>query len=471
MKPALLSTLVLTLLTACAALPTPPDAQQLAAPHWQAPLPTPLESADALKMNALKHWWQQFDDALLLELLNVAQRDNATLAQAAARIEQARAALGVERSFLFPSLDANVSAKRSGTRVPPPLTQTLSSATLDAAWELDLLGAQRQRRNAAQARLESRQLQWHEARISLAAELANTYTQLRGCEALVGLYEEELASQQKSADLSAQKVRAGFEAPANAALVRAAAADTANRLIAQRAECDLNVKALVALTGLDEAALRVRLATRQATLPQPARFSVTRVPAQVLAQRPDLAAAASDLQAAIAEIGAADADRYPSLNLTGAIGIAGLRLDGVQSEGRTWSFGPALNVPLFDAGRRNALLAEAQARYDEAAARYRQTVRDAVREVEEALVRLNAAQQRMADAQNAAQGFDEFFRATQARADVGSGNLLDLEEARRVALNAKANFLQVQRERVTAWVNLYKALGGGWAESEEKPNE
>ena len=184
-----------------------------------------------------------------------------------------------------------------------------------------------------------------------------------------------------------------------------------------------------------------------------------------------MAAAATEVEAALAEISAADADRYPSISLTGAIGIAGLRLDGVQSEGRTWSFGPALNLPVFDAGRRNALLDSARARYDEAAARYRQKVRDAVREVEEALVRLDAAQRRMADAQNAAQGFDEFFRATQARAEVGIGDLLDLEEARRVALNSKANLLQVQRERVTSWVNLYKALGGGWQGVEEKTNE
>ena len=470
MNSTLYSALTVLVLGACAALPAPPNADELAPTQWQAPAPA-NDTAEAPKVRELKSWWHQFDDDLLIELLDLSQRDSPTLAQAAARIEQARAALGVERSALWPSVDANLSATRSGTRLPPPATQTSSSATLDAAWEIDLFGAQRQRRNAAQARFDTSQQQWHDARISLAAELANTYTQLRSCEALVGLYQEELASQQKSSELSAQKVRVGFEAPANAALVRAAAADTANRLISQRAECDINVKALVALTGLNEAALRERLAARTATLPQPARFSFANLPAQVLAQRPDVAAAATEVEAALAEISAADADRYPSISLTGAIGIAGLRLDGVQSEGRTWSFGPALNLPVFDAGRRNALLDSARARYDEAAARYRQKVRDAVREVEEALVRLDAAQRRMADAQNAAQGFDEFFRATQARAEVGIGDLLDLEEARRVALNSKANLLQVQRERVTSWVNLSKALGGGWQGVEEKTNE
>jgi outer membrane protein TolC len=136
----------------------------------------------------------------------------------------------------------------------------------------------------------------------------------------------------------------------------------------------------------------------------------------------------------------------------------------VQSgaSGTNWSIGPALSLPLFDAGRRAAQVDVARARYDEAMARYTQRARDAVREVEEALVRLDAATRREADALAAADGFRRYFAAAQARFDVGAESLLDLESARRNALLAAATLVGVQRERVAAWITLYRAVGGGW---------
>jgi outer membrane protein TolC len=130
--------------------------------------------------------------------------------------------------------------------------------------------------------------------------------------------------------------------------------------------------------------------------------------------------------------------------------------------GDTWSFGPGLTAPLFDAGRRAAAVDAAQGRYDEAVAAWRERVIGAAREVEEALVRLQAAQQREQDAQRAASGYAEFLAAAQTQWQVGTGSLLDLEQARRSSLGADAALIQVRRERVGAWLALYKAVGGGW---------
>jgi outer membrane protein, multidrug efflux system len=140
----------------------------------------------------------------------------------------------------------------------------------------------------------------------------------------------------------------------------------------------------------------------------------------------------------------------------------------VESGGATalstpWSIGPSLSLPIFDAGRRSAAVDAAQARYAEARSRYEQRARDAVREVEEALVRLDAAQRREADASTAAQGFATFLEAQRKRTDAGAGSLLDLEEARRTALNAQSSLIAVQAERVSAWITLYRAVGGGWS--------
>ncbi len=408
-------------------------------------------------------WWAQFDDGLLSQLIEIAQRENPTLAQATARIAQARASIGVARSQLWPAVDANLRATRSSTELPPVAgTQTTGSASLDASWEIDLFGAARSNLAAAVARADSARSQWHDARVSLAAEVAQSYIGLRACEAVAEVFQEDADSLRQTAGLVQQKVEAGFDAPANGALARASAAEAANRVVAQRADCDLAVKQLVALTAQPEADLRQRLAERHARLPRPAGFAVDVVPARLLSQRPDVAAAEYNVAAASADVGAAQADRYPRLALAGSVGLNVLRFGGQTFDGQAWSIGPILGLPLFDAGRRRSVVEGSEGRYDEAVAAYRERVLAAVREVEESLVRLDAAERREGDAALAASGYAEYFAAAQTQWEVGTGSLLDLELARRSALAASANLVLVQRERVTAWVALYKAVGGGW---------
>ncbi len=443
-------------LAACATAPdaTPPGPQ---AGAWFAPLPHGGDTG------ALRDWWSRFDDPLLPALVADAERGSPTLAQAAARIEQARAQLRTARSALWPSLNAVGQLARQHTEVPPPAsTTTAASLSGHVAWEIDLFGGVRHGLDAAVARAEGSELAWHDARVSLASDTAQLYVGLRACEALVAVYEQDTKSQARSAELTRAKVKVGFDAPAVGALADAGAADAANRLVAQRAECDVNVKALVALLGVDEARLRERLSTGTGRVPKPSAFTVQAVPARALAQRPDVAAAARELRAAAGDVGVADAQRYPSLLLAGSIGVNAVRANGANLHGNSWSIGPQVDVPLFDAGRRRAAVEAAQARFDETRAGYELKVRQAVREVEEALVRLDAAERRQADAERAAQGYREHFNAAEQRWKVGAGSLIDMEDARRLALGAQAGLVGVQRERVAAWVTLYRAIGGGW---------
>lgn len=449
------------LLAACAVgpeyqRPEPPSTQQ-----WQAPLPHGGDIA------TLTNWWSQFDDPLVAELIAAAERDNPGLNQALARIEQSRAWVAAARSALFPSIAANAVGQRSGGElgVITPL-QTVGKVSLDAAWEIDLFGANRRGREAAQARLEGTQARWHDARVSLAAEVAQNYVGLRSCEQLVTTGEQDLASRRESERLTQLRVGAGFDAPTDGALSMASAADAAVRLNAQQAECDISVKALVELTGVPETELRSRLAVRTASLPTPAMFSIQQLPAQTLAQRPDVAAAERDLAAASAEIGVAEAARYPSLTLLGSVGVQSVRSGGVTIDGSLWSFGPSLNLPIFNAGRLTANADAAQARYDEARASYIGRVRQAVREVEQALVRLNSASTRESDARRAAEGYDKVFAAASDRVRVGTGSLLELEETRRIAVGSRTQLLTIQRERIAAWISLYRAAGGGWSPSD-----
>jgi NodT family efflux transporter outer membrane factor (OMF) lipoprotein len=454
-------------LAGCALTPPGPAPAAEGPPAWSAPLPGAAHSGSTA---ALAQWWAQFDDPLLAQLVDAAQRNNGDLAQAAARIDEARANARIAGSAAWPSLDATAAGTRARFEVPGPTSQlTTTSGGLDMLWEIDVFGVTRNSAAAARARAEAAAADWHDLRVTLAAEVAASYIGYRACEALVDVYTEDSTSQKRTAELTQIKAGAGLDSPANAALARASAADASNRLIGQRADCDVLVKSLVALTALPEPELRGQLATRRAQLPQPAQFTVEALPARTLQQRPDLAALERAVLAASSEVGAAQADRYPRISLAGTVSVASARGGGTSINGTNWSIGPALSLPLFDAGRRAASVDAAQARYAEARARYEQRARDAVREVETALVRLDAANRREADALAAAQGFRSFFEAAQARYDVGAESLLDLESARRNALLAAAALVNVQRERVAAWVTLYRAVGGGWSAELEAP--
>ncbi|WP_395824887.1 efflux transporter outer membrane subunit [Collimonas sp.] len=335
---------------------------------------------------------------------------------------------------------------------------TSNSATFDASWELDLFGGKRKAIDAADARLVASNAAWYGTRVSLAAEVGSTLVNYRTCEASAAMLAQDLTSREQTAQLTALKIKAGFTAPADGALINASTADARQKLIVQRAECDLHVKALVALTDIPEPALRVRLGVSN-RLPQPRSIGVDGIPAQAISQRPDIAVAERTLAAASAEINVAQADRYPKISLIGSIGVGGLRYDGQNSRSNTWSFGPSVSLPLLDGGRRRAAVDLAQARYDEAYAAYQLQVRGAVREIEEALAHLDAAARREADAAEASRNYESHYRANDDKFKAGSGSLFELEDARRTFLAAQQTVISVQRDHVNAWIALYKALG------------
>ena len=454
------------LLSACAVGPTYAPLAATTVAAWQAPLP---HNGSAASLNG---WWSSWNDATLQGLIEAAQTSNPTLEQAAARIAQARAGLTIAGSNALPNVTGSASANRgnsaSGFALPGATTSV--SSTLQAAWELDLFGANRRTRDAANARFSARNIDWHQARVSLAAEVASAYVKLRVNEALATGYERDAASRKETARLTGLKTNAGFEAPANAALANASASEASARLTTQRAEVDLGIKALVALTGLPEGSVRLALLADRAKLPVPANLMVPSVPAAVLGQRPDLAAAERELAALTAEIGAAEADRYPRISLSGSVGYSVSRFAGITSEGATWGFGPSLTVPLFDAGRRSATVELAKARYAESVAGYKAIAIRAVREVEEALTLLQSAQERTSDVQASLDGYVAFEKAAQARLSAGAGSVLELQEARRAVLAAQVAVLTLERERLNAWISLYRAVGGGWDQAQVVPD-
>ncbi len=449
--------------------------------QWQAPLP------HSGNLNTLVDWWGQFNDPVLSQLLTAAEKDNPTLDTALANIKSARANVMSARAGAFPGVTGNASHIRSGgdsgfgsggvatsnagagagtsqgfpTGSSGGVTDS-TRATLDASWEIDLFGAIRFSRQAADATLQARQSDWHEARVTLAAEVTNNYLDYRTCQLLVGAYQRQLDSKKETSRLTAIQEGAGFASPADAALAEASANSTLSSLVGQQAQCEITIKQLVALTGLDEPKVREMLVTGEAAIPRPAEFDIQVLPVSVINQRPDLIAKERALAAASANVGVAEANRYPSLSLTGSIGVSVISVEGNKFNSHPWSFGPALSIPIFDAGKLKAEKTDAEAQYDLAFANYRQNVRTAVSEVEQALVNLDTANKREAAEQKSTAQYRKFFTATEINWRAGGASLLTLEDARRQAINAELAWINQQHDRVASWIALYKAIGGGW---------
>ncbi|QNK67948.1 efflux transporter outer membrane subunit [Variovorax sp. PAMC26660] len=443
--------------------------------QWHAPLP------HGGSLASLADWWRQLDDPLLVELIAAAEAASPNVASAAARVAEARSTRVQAGAALLPSLDGTASASRgvsgsslgaggggsttsSSTTVAP---LTTLQAGLQSKWEIDLFGRLRADRDSAEAKQNSANAKWHDARVSVAAETANAYFAERACQEQLRVAESDTRSRAETSRLTDLSAGAGFTSPADAALARASASDASGRLIQQRAQCAVQRKALVALSGIDETTLEQKLAASPAQRVLPAVGGIASVPAQAISQRPDVYAAELGVASASADVGSAEAERYPKLSLSGSIGRLQYRTDGFKQSLDTWTIGPlSLTVPLLDGGSRVANTDAAKARYAEAVSTYRASVRQAVREVEEALVNLDATAARTTDADSAVKNYQVSFNATQARYSSGLASLFELEDSRRTLFTAQTARVSLQRERTEAWVALYRSMGGGWSRPE-----
>lgn len=438
-------------------LPPPQTKLKLPAPlSWQAPLP------HGGKLNELKTWWQQFNDPLLLQLIDTAQSVSPSIASAKSRIEQARAKNVAATAALLPDLNAAASGSRGLESLFFPAA-SIGSIGLQTHWELDLFGGNQAAQAAAKSRILGASASWHDARVLVAAEVAHQYNTLRSCEAQVAFAQSDAQSRAETSRLTEEMSLAGLKPPADADLAAASAAQANNILLTQAVQCDLAIKALVALTGEAEPELRKRLQVAKGKLAQPLELGVKAIPGEVLAQRPDIVAAGQEVIAASADISEYQAQRYPKISFSGKISLMQLDVAPAPRGGTVWSVGPlAVTVPLFDGGLRVANVEAAKARYTEANQIFMGKLRNAVREVEEALVNLHSMGQRNEEVAKSVAGFNNAFAAKEELYKVGLLSLIELEESRRMAVQAKNTQMQLRRDHIAAWISLYRALGGGW---------
>lgn len=461
-------------LAACSTLapPLPPRPELPAA--WRGTLPHDGSTTE------LARWWQAFEDPQLARLIERAQAQSPTLAAAAARRRQAEAQASQARALLLPQTQLQASSQRSQGPSSGFQAMTTSSAQLAAAWEIDLFGSQRAQAEAGRAQALAATAQWHEARVSLAADVAAAYLQLRHAQAQEEVAELDWLLAGQLADWGAAQRRAGLISASDAALLnteRALAAATRSR---QRAEAQIALQTLALLCGEPATQMAEELAApalptafelpRRRLLAAPP-FAVPSLPAKALAQRPDLAAAHQQWIAALQSQRAIDAQRYPQLSLSGLIGEARLSLGGTSTRGSSWAIGPSLSLPLFDGGLRSAQRDAAQAASDEAAAQLQQRWLLALSEVEIALQGLQAGAERQQQVDAAQREWEAIAVRSAQQASAGLQSGVQRNNAYRNALAAYGAALGVRHEHAAAWIRLYRSLGGGWRADETTPSQ
>lgn len=451
-----------------AAPANPPAAQSsdtAVAAQWQTPLP------HAGQGSQLVDWWQRLGSPVLGALVNAAQEASPDVAGARQRWAQAQALWVGADANGGPQWQASAGVVRTRPDLAsPPLTQ--ASLGLTMSWEWDVWNGQGAAQRAAQQRLQGAQATWHDARVSTAATTAQAYFEWRFCDAQARWTEAQAASARETARLNALAQKAGALPAVAAQQADAAARQFQVQALGTRAQCDRAIKALVALTAWEEPALRQRLAAEPSSEPAFGAWAlaVPSVPGQALAQRPDVAAAARELEATAADVSQRHADRYPRVAFNGSLSAAALRSGALSLDGSLWSIGPLqVSLPLWDGGQRRANLAAAQTRYDAQRVIFQGKVRQAVSEVEDALVRLQSAEARRGEWVRILASHQQTHAAVVAREKVGAAARLEVEEAQRALLQAQMSHTDVLREQVTAWIALYRALGGGWTADAQAP--
>lgn len=428
------------------------------------------ESADTGAINPA--WWQQFGDPLLAELVERALAQSPTMAEAEARIAEARANRAEVTGERLPLLRAAGTASENrisengqfpAANIPNfPTEFSLLDAGFDASWEIDLWGRSTRAIEATDAAIGAAEAGRDAAKVSLSAEIARNYAELRLAQEKARVAGEVAAARVCIARLAALLVEAGEGNAIDSA--NAAAEANAARLAVAQAETGAVAAAyrIAALLGEPPEALDERLLAPAPIPPAPDAILVG-VRSDLLRRRPDIRQAERQLAASSAEIGFATAELFPRFSLFGGLGLQSRSAGGLfEGSSLRYSIGPSFSWPIFDGGRVRARIAAADARNEAAAARYEGAVVHALADSETAINRFLSARRVEGDARASLDRQRAAFALSEMRFESGEDSRLALERARLLLAGAEARLADAEGAHTAAAIALYKALGGAW---------
>ena len=435
-----------------------------------APLPVAWKNAGKFPVAApsrdLSRWWGRFEDPTLSLIIADALRNNPDLASASARVREARARRNATASSLFPNIGGSGSVGSSSSQILGGNSSetTSSSAGLNASWEVDLFGRNRSNVEAASAQLGAAQETFHSAQASLASEIAIAYTNLRVSEAALDVLYRTIKTREETSKLATWRTQSGEadSLESSQALSSLEQARAGVPSLQQSISQSRNLLALLA--GQAPGALDGLLSSGKKSIPTPTSILAIGIPADTIRQRPDVRIAGYQLLAAAANTRAANAERYPSLNLTGSLGLNTLG-SGKVFDPQSTSAGIAAGItsPIFNAGRIRSNIEAQDAAEEQAFHGYRSTVLTALSEVEDALIACRRTTERLATLEKATTAAREADEIARQRYQTGEIDFITVLDAQRSLLGLESNLFSVRADRTIAYIQLYKALGGGWS--------
>lgn len=429
-------------------------------------------------------WWRQFDDPVLVDLIERARANNLDLRAAVLKVAQARAQRDVVAGNRGPSVSASGSYRRqrlseygTGTRLIDAINfpgdrdaiidalsepHDVYQVGFDAGWELDLWGRVRRAVESAEAAFHASAADLHGAQVSTIGEVARTYLELRGVQEQLRIAKRDLEATEDLLDLTNFRANGGLVTQLEVSAQRTQRALSRARLPElEQLETQL-LDRLALLLGQAPGSLRSEL-TATASRPLPPAQLALGVPAELARRRPDIRAAEARLQAAIAEVGVAVADLYPRITLVGGFLSESLRAQDLSEWGaRQWSVGPSLSLPLFDGGRRRTVVELRKLQQQEAAIAYQRTVLAAWHEIDTMLDVYARERRRNEELSAAVEASREAYEIAALRYRHGMSDFLVALDAQRSLLQAERALSESNTLIATRAVAVYKALGGGW---------
>jgi len=446
----------------------------------EAPAPRPPSVATAQPAQ-LTQWWKRFNDPTLAQLVEDALKTNLNLQLAVANLRQARAARGIAVAGLWPEITASGEYLRESTSgVTAPTTkgtaapavqslQNLYQAGFDAAWEIDLFGGQRRNVESADASVQAAIEGISNVQVTIAAEVALNYVQLRGYQQQIAIAQKNLKAMQNTALITRQKAGAGFSSALDGANAEASVATTAAQIPVFETSARQSIYALSILLARPPADLLKQLTPTGDIPGAPAQIPAG-LPSDLLRRRPDIRQAEAQLHAATAQIGVATADLFPKFSLTGAVSWQSNLLNAWWTvASRTASFGPSVTWPIFQGGAIVSNIRVQEALRDQAFITYRQTVLGAFQDVENALIAFAKEQEHYKSLKDSVVANSKAFDLSLKLYTEGLLEFLNVLVAQNSLYAVENALVQSNSNISTDLIALYKALGGGWEQAPPIP--
>jgi multidrug efflux system outer membrane protein len=420
--------------------------------------------SSAAEATRLAAWWGRFNDPQLSALVLRALDSNTDITSALAALQQSRALRDGKQAAMGASVSATASAQRSTSGTGSSATAGNSfAAGLDASWEPDIFGGKRAAVDATQADADAALTTLGSVQVSVAAEVAVAYIQLRGTQAQLAIAQSNLQSQTETAQIVRWRAQAGLTTAVEVEQAATAVAQTAAQIPALQTSISKTLHSIAVLTGQTPGALTEALAPAQ-PVPVPEESLTLSLPADTLRQRPDVRAAEFKVAAARARVSQAEAARYPGFSLSGTLGLKSLTL-GALTDGASLASSLLASVaaPLLDGGAAKANVRAQEAALAQSYESYRATVLTSLKEVEDALAALQGDRQRLQQLQAAADAAQAAATLASQRYQSGLIDFQTVLTTQRTLLTTQDSVASARADVSADHVRLYKALGGGWS--------